>query len=911
MPIRKQRRGSEPAVASPAVLPIRVLLVEDNPGDARLILEMLGEVQRDTFDVERVDRLAPALERLSRAAVDVVLLDLGLPDSQGLETLERTRRGTSDEAIVVISGLDDEALAVEAVRAGAQDYVVKSRIEGQLLARVIRYAIERQRAETRLRWLTLAVEQSPASVFITDPHGTIEYVNARFTEITGYAANEAIGRKPSILKSGLTPPEHYQALWRTILAGETWRAEIQNRRRTGELYWDSVVISPIRDARGAVVHFLAVQADITERKTAEAARRASEEQSRLLLDSTAEGIYGLDVSGVCTFCNPAAARFLGYERPEHLHGKKVHALMHHTRADGTRYPPEECQIYQAFRRGDGTHVDTEVFWRADGSSFPVEYWSYPIRKGGVVVGAVVTFLDVTERKRAEEALRGSERRLRTLFETVNLIVLGLDADGNVEYVNPFFASLSGYTREEVVGKRWLEFLPQAHGPTMQGVFREQLEREFHPHYENPILTKAGEERMIAWNNTVLRDARGQPIGALSIGEDITERQGLERQLRQAQKMEAIGRLAGGVAHDFNNVLTAIFGYADLVMEDLPADSQSHRDLEEVRKAAQRASTLTRQLLAFSRQQVLAPVVMSLNELVEDIDKMLGRLIGEDVELRLQLAEDLGNVRVDPGQVQQVIMNLVVNARDAMPSGGRLLIETANADLTEEYGERRQPVIPGRYVMLAVSDTGVGMTPEVMGRIFEPFFTTKEKGKGTGLGLSTVYGIVKQSSGYVWVYSEPGRGTTFKVYLPRVDAPVDVLAPARETGTIVGTETILLAEDDESLRRLARGLLERLGYTVLEAPNAAQALALAASHAGPIHLLVSDVVMPGASGRELARRLAASRPDTKVLYMSGYTDDAIVHHGMLEPGLNFLQKPFTPSTLTRKVREVLDATKGES
>ena len=301
------------------------------------------------------------------------------------------------------------------------------------------------------------------------------------------------------------------------------------------------------------------------------------------------------------------------------------------------------------------------------------------------------------------------------------------------------------------------------------------------------------------------------------------------------------------------------------------------------------------------------MVLSVNDLVDDVGKMLRRLVGEDVELRLILARDAGNVRADSGQLQQVIMNLVVNARDAMPTGGKLVIETADAELTEQYAEMHQAVIPGRYVMLAVSDTGVGMDAQTKARIFEPFFTTKEKGKGTGLGLSTVYGIVKQSGGYVWVYSELGHGTTIKLYLPRVDAPAEPQAPPRETATLTGTETILLAEDDEILRPLTKGLLTKLGYTVLDAKSAEQALAVAGARQGPIHLLVADVVMPGASGRELARRLAQSRPETRVLYVSGYTDDAIVHHGMLDPGLKFLQKPFTPAALARKVREVLDAT----
>src|SRR5881275_876306 len=371
-------------------------------------------------------------------------------------------------------------------------------------------------------------------------------------------------------------------------------------------------------------------------------------------------------------------------------------------------------------------------------------------------------------------------------------------------------------------------------------------------------------------------------------------------------MEAVGRLAGGVAHDFNNLLTVITSYSALLLEDLGSDDPKRDDVQQIRKAAEAAATLTRQLLAFSRQQVLQPKALDLKATVAGTEKLLKRLIGEDIQLTTVLAPDLGVVKADPGQIEQIIINLAVNARDAMPSGGRLTIEAANVDMDEAYVRGHAPASPGRYVMLALSDTGIGMDEQTKARIFEPFFTTKEKGKGTGLGLSTVYGIVKQSGGYVWVYSEPGHGTTFKVYLPRVDAPAEPQAPPREAATVTGTETILLAEDDEILRPLTKGLLARLGYTVLDAESAEQALAVAGARQGPIHLLVADVVMPGASGRELARRLAQSRPETRVLYVSGYTDDAIVHHGMLDPGLKFLQKPFTPAALARKVREVLDA-----
>ncbi|MEW5817515.1 MAG: ATP-binding protein, partial [Spirochaetota bacterium] len=385
-----------------------------------------------------------------------------------------------------------------------------------------------------------------------------------------------------------------------------------------------------------------------------------------------------------------------------------------------------------------------------------------------------------------------------------------------------------------------------------------------------------------------------------------ERAILEAQLRQSQKMEAIGQLAGGVAHDFNNLLTIIKGYSELSMMELKEEDPLKGNIDEIQNAADKAAGLTRQLLAFSRRQVLEAKVVDLNAVLTDLDKMLRRMIREDVELVTHLTEDLGSVKVDPGQIEQVVMNLAINARDAMVSGGKLTIETANAALDEEYARRHVAVIPGRYVMLSVSDTGVGMTPEVKERIFEPFFTTKEKGKGTGLGLSTVYGIVKQSGGNIWVYSELGRGTTFKIYLPRVDEPVEEIGKKAVPEELpAGNETILIVEDNEEVRKLAVRILEKQGYKLLIATQGNEALLLGEKHGKPIHLMLTDVVMPGMDGRELANRLKVHHPETRVLYMSGYTDDTIAHRGILEKGMNYIQKPFTVELLLRKVREVLD------
>ena len=506
---------------------------------------------------------------------------------------------------------------------------------------------------------------------------------------------------------------------------------------------------------------------------------------------------------------------------------------------------------------------------------------------------------------AAERLRRSEAEHRSLIEHAPLGIFRVTPEGQPLTANPALLRMVGYgSAEELPRPDVLSGLFA--DPEERQRLRTQLQTSEAAAFETRWKRRDGTIITVRVNVRMVRGAGEAVEFYEGMVEDVSEQRLLEAQFRQAQRLEAVGRLAGGVAHDFNNILTAITGYSDLLLDDLAPDDPKRPDVKEIKAAAARAAALTRQLLAFSRKQVLQTRVLDLNAVVRGLETMLRRLLGEDVRLEVALGLDLGAVRADPGQIEQVVLNLAVNARDAMPEGGRLTLETANVSLDEEYARAHPGASAGPHVLLAVSDTGTGMDEATRSRLFEPFFTTKAVGKGTGLGLSTVYGIVKQSGGSIWVYSEPGRGATFKIYLPRVDAPVEeplaVRAPAPVRG---GHETVLLAEDDAGVRDVVASTLEQKGYRVLRASDGQVALELARALTDSIALLITDIVMPGRTGRELAETLGAERPGLKVLYLSGYTDDAVVRHGVLEAGVPFLQKPFTPAALAAKVRDLLD------
>jgi two-component system cell cycle sensor histidine kinase/response regulator CckA len=757
---------------------VHVLLVEDSPTDAMLTETFLPPAR---FQVRHASRLSEALQLLGPNGFNVVLLDLGLPDSQGLETLRALRARQPFIAIVVLTGHDDEELAIEALQNGAQDYLVKGRVHNDVLGRSIRYAIERRnleqsirQGEDRVRELTEHIEQ------------VLWMMDAKESKVLYVSAG-------------------YEKMW-----GRSCQTLIENPQ------------------------------------------------------SFMEGIHPLDLD-------------LMLQKNEVM-----------------------------FRTG---HIDAECrVLRPDQSVRWIWVRGYPILKNGDPVRIVGVIEDITERRILEEERHTLLSQLQLYVQRVPLAYALFNHDLRIVEWNPAAERIFGYPREAALGLHPFDLISPAFRPEAAQLLDGIRSGDMNVFSTNENVTKDGRKIVCEWVNTPLHAEDGSFAGLLSLGRDVTERRLLEQQFQQAQKMEAVGQLAGGVAHDFNNLLTIINGCSELIQMQLPEGNAERELAHEIGLAGERAAGLTRQLLAFSRKQVLETRVLNLNEIVVDAGRMLKRLIGEDISVSSALNPALHLVKVDAGQIEQVLMNLAVNARDAMPQGGKLTIETANVEFTQTTVPAHTDLKPGRYVMLAMTDTGTGMDAATRTKIFEPFFTTKGVGKGSGLGLATVFGIVKQSLGHIAVYSEPRLGTSFKIYLPAIEAPASARKQAGSKSGVShrGTETILLAEDEPALRSLVRHILTRQGYRVLDVEDGEHAIQLVESLKEPIHLLVTDVVMPGMSGRLLGERLAQKQPGIKILYLSGYTDDAIVRHGILAAETAFLQKPFSPAALAAKVREILDA-----
>jgi len=714
----------------------------------------------------------------------------------------------------------------------------------------------------------------------------------------------------------------------------------------GGFRWREAKGRLIRNEAGKPVCMRGISRDITKRKTAEQALRDSEERFRQLAEN---------IDAVFWMSNRDLTQML-YISPayEQVWGRSRASLYENPRSFIDAIHPDDQALMAAFVRDQRLSKSAELEYRIvrpDGSIRWIRDRAFPIQdEHGAVYRVVGIAADVTrlkaaedalrrthdsleqkvatrtaelsqanaqlqdeirERRRTEEALRRAEAKYRSIFENATEGIYQTTPDGSYLSANPALAHIDGFDSAEQLLAEITNIGPQLYvDPRRRSEFVHLLETQGSVRdFEAQIRRRDGRVIWVSENARAVRDAAGKLLYFEGTVRDITERKHLEDQLRQAQKMEALGRLAGGVAHDFNNLLTGIIGYADLLMSGRGADEPMYEDLAQIKRAGERAAALTSQLLAFSRRQILDPRVLDLNTVVADMEKMLRRLLGEDVELITRLAPNLDRVRADPGQIEQVILNLAVNARDAMPQGGRLTLSTATAVPDEALLRAHPEMHRGPHVLLTVSDTGCGMDEPTRMRLFEPFFTTKEIGKGTGLGLATIYGIVKQSEGQITVESMPGHGTTFRIYLPRhEEAPRKARRTSPSFQLPSGSETILLVEDEELVRNLAQMVLQHQGYRVLVAGLGPEAARMGTQHAGAIDLLVADVVMPGMSGRQLAQELLRSRPNMKVLYLSGYTQDAVGRHGVFEDQTPLLHKPFTPDELAQKVRDVLDSDK---
>jgi len=862
------RAAAEPAKSSKAASPARRALEEtaaEESGSSVGVTDRSGRLLAATA-AEPAIAAAPVRDALARRAVAVAPLGSDAAGGVAVEIVEPLYEESGDVVGAVAIVADARrAFADPSVRTAAspERYVLVIP-EGDRLRIVAPGGggdDERVAASERSTFAAAAVGSARAEGEFADGHGGIVLAATRRLPELGWAIVVQVDRDAALAES---------------------------RRHT---IWILAAAAALLAAVVGIGH--AWRRALSARHFREMAARDA--RYRVLLEQTQEAV-AVAVDGRVAYANPACVEMFGYQKP--LVGVPVTIF----------FPPGSRDQVEEFLRHRDAGIDAPELYeavglRGDGTTFSVELRVTPIEfEGRPAVQAILR--DITGRKRMEAEVRESEERYRLLFERNLAGVYRSLPDGRLLECNRAFAEMMGYgSPAEAMAQPPVAFHAS---PEAREAFLERLRREGSLiNFENQARRKDGSLLWIVENVSLLRSDEGEEV-LLGTVFDMTERRRLEEQLLQSQKMEAVGRLAGGIAHDFNNLLTAVSGYSELLLRDLPEGDPRRESAEEIRQAGSRAAGLTHQLLAFSRRQVLEPRVLDLNAVISGMERMLRRVIGEDVDLMTALDPELWRAKADPGQIEQAILNLVVNARDAMPRGGRLTLETANVELDDKFAGHYASLQPGPHVMLAVSDTGVGMDAELQARLFEPFFTTKEQGKGTGLGLSTTYGIVKQSGGSIWVYSEAGHGTTFKVYLPRCEEPLeDRAAPPPPREAEPGTETILLVEDEPEVRRLVEKLLRLKGYRVLSAGGPTDAIAISKRPEEPIDLLLTDVIMPGMNGRELARVLAGGRPQLKVLYMSGYTDAAMSQQGILPAGTAFLSKPFTPETLARKIRDVLD------
>ncbi len=738
-----------------------------------------------------------------------------------------------------------------------------------------------------------------ASVLCRADDQTIVEVNEAMVALTGYSREEMVGKTSADLP-GLQPSELRASTWRQLeTVGRTQQVDFTLQRKDGSLR--SVTSSAERILIGGEMMVLGAVVDVTERTRAEEALRESENRLRLFIEHAPAALAMFDHE--MRYLAASREWFADHRLPEQdLRGRSHYEVL-------PDIPERWRTIHRRALAGEVLRCEADRVERADGA---VQWFRWEVRPwhlaSGEVGGILIFSDDISGSVAAQQALSDSEARFRQLAESIHEVFWLTDlAKGTIIYLSPGYEAVWGRSCESVYEnpRAWLEAIhPDDRERVLEAALTKQADGSYDEEYR--VIRPDGTVRWVRDQAFPVRNEEGEVIRIAGVAEDITERRQLETQFHHTQKMESIGLLAGGVAHDFNNWLTVIAGCTELLQEDLSENEDASDLLNEVRHASERAAGLTRQLLAFSRREVVEPRVQDLNGIIRDTEKMLHRLLGEDVLLETALSPGLSPVRIDAGQWTQVLMNLAVNARDAMPRGGRLTMESHEATLDLEFTRTHPNLVAGRYVILSITDTGAGMTPEIRARIFEPFFTTKTQHRGTGLGLAVVHGIVTQNGGAIDVYSEPGVGTTFRLYLPVSEAVASDTAPSAGTGEISGTEIVMVVEDEESIRRMTTHALRGQGYTVLQAGDGEEALAVLHRYGGPVDLLVTDVVMPRMGGRAVAEVMKGMFPTLKVLYTSGYTDDAVVRHGILQSEVAFLSKPYTPMTLLRRMRQVLDS-----
>jgi PAS domain S-box-containing protein len=881
--------------------PLRLLIVEDSPADAELILAALKHAGTIVSCFYVVDSPALFRKHLNEADFDVILTDHNLITWTGKDSLEILQHSGKDIPLIVVTGsLGDEA-AVEYIKCGAADYVLKEHlgrlptaIGHALQAKAMRDQaahLQAQILRAKRQW-ELTFDTVPDPVFVIGEDCRILRANRAASKVFGLAFDAIVGKHCYEVIHGTNDPLPtcpHQSLRET---GQNSHGDIEDLR-LGKVFYSST--SVISDPDGTLRGCVHVLHDVTERKRTEEALR----RQALTFENIYDAVIVVDEDYNITDWNPASTRMFGYEKTKVL-GRNVSCL----------HQPEVAErqmlSIKAGIESAGRWEGEYAFVRKDGTRGIAEIVIVPFRNaGGTQVGTVGVSRDITERKRAEEELRESEEKYRDLVENASYGIYRSTVEGKLLDVNPAFVAMLGYDSKEELLRVNLE----------TGIYQNVADRKTtlqgyqnspgRVRAETTFKRKDGALIKVQMDGRGVRGVDKKILYHEVIAEDVTQQRNLEGQFRQAQKMEAVGRLAGGIAHDFNNVLMIISSYAEMIVGRQTPDPAIQRYTEHIIQASKKATSLTQQLLAFSRKQMLQPAVLDLHAVVSDISNMLPPMLGEDIEMTIVTEPELGNVYADQAQIEQVLMNLAVNARDAMPKGGKLLIELHNVAVDDQYVQRHSQISPGAYVVLAVSDTGIGMDAATQANIFEPFFTTKEVGKGTGLGLSTVYGIVKQSGGFIWVYSEPGLGTTFKIYLPRVyeEAVAACVATEEKRSYLGNSETVLLVDDEPGVRCAAREFLEGKGYRVLEAENGAGALSVCTGYQGSIEVLLTDLIMPGMRGPELAAKVSRLYPEVKTVYMSGYTNRSKDIEDLGSDAV-FLQKPFSLNTLAQKLHTAL-------